>query len=112
MKVWIEHICLVIGIFFTLSASLGVLRFPDFFSRMHSASKVSSFGIGFLLLALLWKHWGNWEVMTKSVLIFFFIVLTNPISAHMLMRAAYHLGTPRCPQTHVDEYQDRLHENS
>ncbi|MCX7675012.1 MAG: monovalent cation/H(+) antiporter subunit G [Bdellovibrionaceae bacterium] len=48
----LEKVFIAIALFFTLSAAIGVWRLPDFYTRMHAASKVSSFGVGFLLVAV------------------------------------------------------------
>lgn len=103
----LEVIFILIACFFAITASLGVLRFPDFYTRMHSAGKVSSFGIGFILLALVVKF-PEAEVITKGFLCLFFIVLTTPISAHLLMRVAYRLKIPVAKQQSIDEYQDSI----
>jgi multicomponent Na+:H+ antiporter subunit G len=110
MKDLIEVLFIVIGSFFSLTAAIGFLRFPDFFTRMHSAGKVSSFGIGFYLLALIVKY-PNLDVIVKSLLCLFFIVLTTPLSAQMLMRVAYYLKAPRASLGGVDEYKRPTHPN-
>jgi multicomponent Na+:H+ antiporter subunit G len=100
----LEKVFIAIALFFTLSAAIGVWRLPDFYTRMHAASKVSSFGVGFLLVAVSIHFWGDWAALTKSILIFVFIVITNPISAHLLMRAAYRLKTPQAATSSCNEY--------
>jgi len=105
-----EIVFILIGSFFSVTAAIGVLRFPDFYTRMHSAGKVSSFGIGFYLLALITKY-PDLDVIIKSLLCLFFIVLTTPISAHMLMRVAYHLKVPVTQIGLVDEYKKCMHSN-
>lgn len=109
IKEVLESVLIGIGVFFTFSAAVGVWRLPDFYSRMHAVSKVSSFGVGFCLIAVA-IHYGHWTVILKALLVFLFIVLTNPIGAHMLMRSAYHLRTPKTALTHVDEYEEYVRE--
>lgn len=103
----VETVFILMACFFAVTASLGVLRFPDFYTRMHAAGKVSSFGIGFVLLALVVKF-PQFELVIKALLCLFFIVLTTPISAHLLMRVAYHLKIQLTSQQKIDEYQDTL----
>lgn len=98
---------ILLACFFALTASIGVWRFPDFYTRMHAAGKVSSFGIGFILLALVVKF-PQTDIIIKSILCLFFIVLTTPISAHMLMRVAYHLKISVANQQDIDEYKDNV----
>lgn len=110
MSQFFEITFILIGSFFSVTAAIGAYRFPDFYTRMHSAGKVSSFGIGFYLLALIVKF-PELGVIVKSLLCLFFIVLTTPLSAQMLMRAAYHLKIPSTQLGHVDEYKKRAHPN-
>lgn len=105
MREAFEIFFIFLGCFFALTAAIGVFRFPDFYTRMHAAGKVSSYGIGFLLVALVIKH-PQLDVILKSLLCIFFIVLTTPISAHVLMRAAYLLKTPITHLGKVDEYKE------
>lgn len=100
----IEAVFLILGSFFVLTTAIGMIRFPDFFCRMHAASKVTSFGIGFLLLAVIAKY-PTAEVMIKSVLCILFIILTMPIAAHVLTRVAYHLRVESSDETLLDEYR-------
>lgn len=105
MKEFVESLLILVGCFFCLGAALGTYRFPDFFTRMHAAGKVSCFGIGFLLLALIVKE-PSLPVVTKSILCLYFVFLTAPISAHVLMRVAYRRGVHRTSKTKVDEYKN------
>ena len=102
MQEYLVQGCLILGSFFSVTAALGVVRFPDFYTRMHAASKVSSFGIGFFLLALIIKY-PEINIIIKSLLCLFFIVLTVPISGQMLMRVAYISGIAQSNRTQVDE---------
>jgi multicomponent Na+:H+ antiporter subunit G len=100
-----EALLILIACFFCLGAALGAYRFPDFFTRMHAAGKVSCFGIGFLLLALIVKE-PSLPVVVKSILCLYFVFLTAPISAHVLMKVAYRRGVHRTPRMKVDEYKN------
>jgi len=99
----IESIFVALGSFFVLTTAIGMVRFPDFFCRMHAASKVTSFGIGFLLLAVIAKY-PSVEVVTKSFLCILFVMLTMPVAAHVLTRVAYHLRVESSDETLLDEY--------
>jgi len=110
MRDFLEVTFILLGSFFCLTAGLGFLRFPDFFTRMHSAGKVSSFGIGFYLLALMTKY-PQLDVAVKSLLCLFFVVLTTPLSAQMLMRVAYLLKVPKSSLGAIDEYQKQMNSN-
>lgn len=92
---------LVIGSLFALTASLGLLRLSDVYMRMHAASKAGTLGSGVLLLALA-VHAGELDVVTRAVAGVVFFLLTAPVSAHLLARAAYMVGYKPCESTVID----------
>jgi multicomponent K+:H+ antiporter subunit G len=81
------------GAFFTLAGSTAMVRFPDFFLRLHGPTKATTLGVGALLLAVaLHFSWHEGQVRVQEVLIMLFLFLTAPVSAHLLAKAALHLG--------------------
>jgi multicomponent K+:H+ antiporter subunit G len=82
---------LVIGGAFTLVGSIGLARFPDFFTRLHGPSKASTLGVGAILVASLIHFNALGEFGLKELLITFFIFVTTPVSAHLLCKAAFKL---------------------
>jgi multicomponent Na+:H+ antiporter subunit G len=82
---------LVAGALFSLIASLGLLRLPDLFSRMHAASKAGTVGSGLVLIAAA-LHAGEWTIWLKCIAALVFFVLTAPLSAHLLAKAALAAG--------------------
>jgi multicomponent Na+:H+ antiporter subunit G len=95
-------ILMVVGAVLTLLAALGMVRMPDVYSRMQSATKASTLGIGCTMLAVA-IDFGDLAITTRVVLIVAFVFLTAPISAHMIGRAAYYVGVPLWEGTTVDE---------
>ena len=81
-----------IGLFFALVSAVGLLRLPDFFSRVHAVSKTETIGIGLVLLGLAF-HTAFDLVSIKLALAALFVFLANPIGAHLLTRAAVKGGT-------------------
>lgn len=81
----------VIGAAFSLVASIGLVRLPDVYSRMHAASKAGTVGSGVILLALA-VHTDDAAIMTRAVAGVIFLLLTAPIAAHLLAKAAYVTG--------------------
>lgn len=79
------------GALFTLIGGIGVLRFPDVFTRMHAASVCETLGTFSILLGLCCLG-GGWIMVAKLLLILLFLGLTNPTSAHALAKAALHDG--------------------
>ncbi|WP_436935505.1 monovalent cation/H(+) antiporter subunit G [Halovenus marina] len=83
--------CVLAGLFFTLVSTVGVLRLPDVYSRAHTASQADTLGAGFGLAAVALSL--GWETTTiKTVLLLFFIFVTNPTAAHAISRAADEQG--------------------
>ena len=106
MREWICAILLVSGALFMFVAALGVVRFPDLFSRMHAATKSASFG-SVLMLCAVAVYFGEVWVIFETLLVIFFIFLTTPVGAHMIGRVAYLLGAPLWEGTVIDELQGR-----
>lgn len=84
---------ILIGSALTAAAGIGVLRLPDVFTRMHAATKVGTLGSG-LILAGAAVHFGDAGIVLRCILIVVFLLLTAPIGAHMIGRAALRLGIP------------------
>lgn len=84
-------IALLVGAGFALIGAIGVVRFPDVFTRMHAGSKAGTLGSGFCLLAVA-IHGGAFDITTRAVAGILFFMLTAPISAHLLARAAFLAG--------------------
>lgn len=83
-------ICLLIGTFFMFSGSLGLLRFRDVYARLHASTKSATLGVaGILIGALLFFLFKHGTVDGKLVLGIVFVLLTSPLSGHLISRAAY-----------------------
>lgn len=93
---------LLLGATLTLLAGIGILRFPDVFTRANAATKAAGLGVACLLLgAGLWI--GTWEAGIKLGLAAVLQFVTAPISGHVMGRAAYRSGAPLAPITHIDD---------
>lgn len=82
---------MIFGGGFSLVAAIGLNRLPDLYSRMHSASKAGTLGSGAVLIALA-IHTDDIATMTRALAGFVFLLLTAPIAAHLLAKAAYEAG--------------------
>lgn len=81
--------CLLGGGAFSIIGGLGMLRLPDFYTRLHAAGMTDTLGAGLILLGLVLQ--AGWTLVTaKLVFIFIFIVWTSPTAAHALALAAEH----------------------
>jgi len=90
------------GAAFALLAAVGVLRMPDVFTRMQASTKASTLGLGCLLLGAA-LQWGDVGSFVRLGSIGAFILLTTPVSAHMIARAAYLAAVPLWDGTVLDE---------
>lgn len=97
--------CLVIGALLSLAAGIGLLRFPDALSRMHAATKPQITGLAFILLAVGLEQ-RNWATISTLLLVMLFQMLTAPVAAHMIGRAAYRTRHLRRELLLTDELAD------
>ncbi|MEO0991874.1 MAG: monovalent cation/H(+) antiporter subunit G [Pseudomonadota bacterium] len=88
----IAGIAVLIGAAFTLIAGLGILRLPDVLIRMHASTKTGTLGVGMIMLGIILLHIGEWSVVLRAVAVVLFLLLTAPIGAHMIGRAALKTG--------------------
>lgn len=102
-----------VGALSILFASIGILRMPDFYLRLSVTVKASTLGVGLLLIcaAIMFP---DISVTTRVIAIIFFLLITAPIGAHMIGRAAYFTGIPLWKDTIIDElsgmYNEKTHE--
>jgi multicomponent Na+:H+ antiporter subunit G len=82
---------LALGCFFIFVAAVGLVRLPDFYTRMHPAGKGDTLGQAMVLVGLI-IHEGFSFVSMKLVLILLFIFLANPTATHAIAKAAYIAG--------------------
>lgn len=86
--------CLVIGALFVFVGSIGMVRLPDIYCRLHAPGTGTTLGLGATLAASMLYFAGRGTVSLHEVLIAFFIFITAPISAHLIARAALHRRLP------------------
>ena len=104
----IANLLLLLGSLFVLVAALGVLRLPDLLMRMHAATKAGTLGAGLLLVAVAVAA-PETSVMARALATFVFLLLTAPIAAHLIARAAYHTGEATLwDRTCVDELAEAM----
>ena len=98
--------CLLAGGFFLFVAGLGILRLPDVLIRMHASTKAGTLGVG-LVFAAAALYFGNPAETAIAVLTVVFLLVTAPVAAHAIARAAYRMDVPLSDRTHVDEWQGK-----
>ena len=97
---------IIIGLAFDFFGCLGLVRFPDVYTRLQASAKCITLGTcGILFGLFLFKGFSVTGV--KALLCIVFIILTAPVSAHALARGAYLSGTKPCEKTVIDEYKGK-----
>ena len=94
MEFWIDlavSVFLVAGAIFVLVESLGLVKLPDFYTRLHGPTKATTLGMGCLLvgsMTLVTNQQGYLSL--HELLITLFLLITAPVTAHMLAKTALH----------------------
>ncbi len=99
---WLVYLLVSGGIFFLFVAAVGVVRMPDLYNRMHATSKAGTLGVGLILLAVA-VFYQELSVAARALSGLAFIILTAPVAAHALGRAAYLSGVKPSEETYVDD---------
>jgi multicomponent Na+:H+ antiporter subunit G len=107
MNALIASALLIIGSIFCLVAAVGMLRLPDMLIRMHAATKAGTLGAGCILAAeaIVAAELGT---TLKSIAAIVFLLLTAPVAAHLIGRAAYRKGIRLFDKTWIDELGEHI----
>lgn len=110
----IGAIMVLMGSFSLLLAVIGLLRMPDVYNRVQTGTKASTLGAIMTFIGIvLYKNdsWsdGNW--IGRGIILIIFVLLTNPVSSHVLMRAAYFMKVPLSKRTSVDKLKEDIDNN-
>lgn len=83
----LSWVCLVVGGIFCIVGAVGLLRMPDFYTRMHAASVIDTLGAGLVLVGLMLQA-GFTLVAVKLMIVGMLIFLASPTATHALARSA------------------------
>ncbi|RFB15381.1 Na+/H+ antiporter subunit G [Bacillus sp. HNG] len=99
----IAAISILVGTIFSFFSAVGLIRLPDLYSRAHAASKSSTMGVLFTLVGtfLFFIMEGTFSI--RLFLGIFFVFLTAPVAAHVIVRSAYRSKVPLAPQSVQDD---------
>ena len=90
----------LMGSLVLLIASIGLIRMPDVYNRLQVGTKATTLGTILSLIGLVFLMPGWWG---KLILLIFFVMMTNPVSSHVLARASYFIKIPFSDRTVVDK---------
>jgi multicomponent Na+:H+ antiporter subunit G len=109
---WIIAILATFGAIFILLAAVGLLRMPDLYLRISVTTKAATLGVGLVLIAAA-IYFNEMAVTSRVLAIILFVILTAPVGAHLIGRAAYFIGIPLWKKSVMDQlkgmYQKRTH---
>lgn len=92
VRLFIGCVLCVLGAVICVIGAVGMLRFPDFYTRMHAASIIDTGGAGLLLVGMMFLPASSLLVIFKLALILLFIALTSPTGSHAIANAAFVAG--------------------
>jgi multicomponent Na+:H+ antiporter subunit G len=111
IMIYLGCFVLLLGAIFTLLAAIGVLRLPDLYMRMHAASKAGAVGGGLILLAVALVCFDA-AVALRAIIGVGFLLLTTPVSAHLLARASHRAGYNAHKLMEVDDLKSKSGQTS
>jgi multicomponent K+:H+ antiporter subunit G len=83
---------LVVGACFLVIGAIGLVRFGDFYMRLHAPTKATTLGVGGILLATMVTSWSHGHLGLRELLVALFVFVTAPVSASLIAKAALHRG--------------------
>lgn len=107
----VAAILILIASVFVLTASIGLIRLPDLYTRMHAASKAGTLGSCVMLIALA-VYSDELSVTTRALGGVVFFLLTAPVSSHLLAKTAHTSGLQLWTGSVVDDYSAAKRSNA
>jgi multicomponent K+:H+ antiporter subunit G len=104
-------ILLILGGVFVLVGSIGLLRLKDLYVRLHAPTKATTLGLGSLLVAsMLYVYYDSGSISINELLITLFLVITAPVTAHILAKVAMHHQVKMMSRTRNPELVEKARE--
>jgi multicomponent Na+:H+ antiporter subunit G len=88
---WLSLILTTLGAFFFFAGTVGLLRFPDVYTRLHALTKADGLGLGLTVLGLILQT-ERWEETLKLILIWILVMFASATACHLVARAALRTG--------------------
>lgn len=87
----VSALLITAGCGFFLAGTVGLIRFPDFFTRVHAMTKADNVGLGFVVVGLALQA-SSWSTLGLLAVVWFLVLLSSASSAHLLARSALRRG--------------------
>ncbi|MBI5971906.1 Na+/H+ antiporter subunit G1 [Staphylococcus caledonicus] len=102
-------IFVILGALISAVTAIGIIRLKDIYSRGHAAGKSATLGAIFLLFGTFLYFIGTEGYINMQLILgIVFILITGPLSSHLIMRASYNNRTPYTKDTKIDEFKDEF----
>lgn len=105
IKEFISCVLILMGVAFMFIATIGLLRFPDFYIRMSAITKGATLGVGLILFGL-GIYFNQPDIMLKVLAIISFTFITAPVAAHVIGRTAVRNLSPFWEKTNLTEFRE------
>ena len=107
---WIGVIFILIGSMISFISAIGMIRFPDIYTRAHAATKTTTLAVLITLVGTFIYVWfGEAYISVRLMLGIVFVFITAPVSGHLVLRAAYRANIKMADSTADDELKEVLY---
>ncbi|MEN3013699.1 MAG: monovalent cation/H(+) antiporter subunit G [Endomicrobiia bacterium] len=103
----IGFLIISIGITADVIGCIGLVRFPDVYTRLQASTKCVTLGTCGIFFGIFVYSGFFTNLALKALLVMFFVFLTSPVSSHALAKAAYKSGVKMCSSSVCDEYKNK-----
>ena len=103
----VASVLIGVGVIFSLSGAVGILRMPDLYTRIQCSSKTITMGALPVLVGVVVIEGPVSSYGSRALLVAFLLLVVNPVASHSLARAAYKAGVPMWDGAVVDEVAER-----
>ncbi len=107
LRIILSYILMAAGVFFAIITVVGLLRFPDVYTRIHAGAVVLTISAVLLTMGIAIHVWELF-LSAKLILIAFFFLISNPMATHAIARASYNKKIALPVKKSIDEYSDYL----
>jgi multicomponent Na+:H+ antiporter subunit G len=103
----LSGVLLIVGGLLAFLSAVGMVRLPDTLIRMHAATKAGTLGAGLIVIAV-GLHFKETATSLRAAMVIVFLLLTAPVAAHLIGRAAHRTGIRLWKATWIDQLDDDL----